>query len=94
MEKPKISVRRPPPSVDDFVNGPSAASGQPLAASQSAASGSGIRGVVTRAKGDQRRRFTVYLSPEQGAELERRCFEQRWQLSDAIAQAIGDWLAK
>lgn len=78
MEKPRISVRKPP-SVDEFVNGPSAASG---------------RGVVTRAEGIQLRRFTVYLKREQGDLLERRCFEQRRQLSDAIAEAVADWLAK
>lgn len=106
MQKPKISVRRPPPSVDEFVNG-AAASGQPLPAQPpavetlaEAASGPGnppVRGMVTRKgeKGEpmQLRRFTVYLKPELGDRLERQCFEQRRQLSDAMAEAIAKWLS-
>ena len=99
MEKPKISVRKPPPSADDYVSGglrePAAAAAVDVAtvtAVMPSPEARPSRGMVRRQNGEQLRRFTVYLQPEDAELLERRCAEHHQQLSAVLADVIRKWL--
>lgn len=52
------------------------------------------KGVVTRVHKGDLDRITAYLPVELGTKLRMRCAAQRIELSEAIADALRDWLAK
>ncbi len=53
-----------------------------------------MRGVVTRADGEERARVTVYLGLDAAAKLRRHCFENGLELSDVAGKAIERFVAK
>jgi hypothetical protein len=52
------------------------------------------KGVVSRVRKGDLDRVTAYLPVELGAQLRMTCARQRIELSEAIAHALREWLAK
>jgi hypothetical protein len=52
------------------------------------------KGVVSRVRKGDLDRVTAYLPVELGTQLRMACAAQRIELSEAIADALRDWLAK
>jgi hypothetical protein len=53
-----------------------------------------MRGVVTRADGEERARVSAYLELDAAAKLRRHCFENGLELSEVAAKAIECFVAK
>lgn len=97
-ERQPIVVRTPKPrNIDEFINGEASTSNiqasdveTQLSTSNIQASDvpAGLRGVVTRAKGEKLARVSVYLPVEVAAKLRRHCFETGTEMSAFASEAI------
>ena len=96
--KPKVQIR-PPSSAAAFVaQGDTRPSGSPNQlvnqSTRKPSAATSRKGVVSRVRKGDLDRVTAYLPVELGAELRMRCAGKRVELSEAMAEAVRDWLAK
>jgi hypothetical protein len=102
MSKPKPKAQIRPPSAHDvsaFVAQgdarPGPAAGPLVNKSTRRPDAPAARkGVVSRVRKGDLDRITAYLPVDLGVELRTRCAAGRLELSEAIAEAVRDWLAK
>lgn len=53
-----------------------------------------IRGIVPRARGEQRAQVTVYLRPEEAARLKEYCFRRGLRISDVAGEVVTEFISK
>ena len=86
--KPTVQVRKPPASVDAFVQGVQTSKDSGSQTSKRSNAQASKRRTLERADGRQVRRLTVYLPAELASRLAVHCAKADRDLSDVVAEAV------